>query len=381
MPRGTSLVCLFSLFSLPARALEPAQGLSPQAHPPRERPISLECGTRFGPDPGLALPPGGSIAGTGPVFLPLAFHIVRQTDGSGGLDPSVLCSSFNLLQSHYAPTSIQFFLAGPVDFIDDDAFYFSTDTTAEINALRQVNTVSDAINIYCTLNLVQNGNPICGISSVPTFPFPGIVVANQCMPPGNGTTLTHEVGHFLSLAHTFSTSAGVELVDGSNCATAGDLVCDTPADPLLGDFNVNPPPACTYFGSETDPNGDPYNPDPSNFMTFGWRDCRTNFTPGQGSRMNAAINIFYASLINGPQPPSLDCDLNGLADECEILVGSSADLDLNGVPDICEVEIVVPTLPRGGLALLALTFAAGGAWVLRRRARWVLRRRARRSGA
>ncbi|MBL0071623.1 MAG: hypothetical protein IPP34_07360 [Bacteroidetes bacterium] len=35
------------------------------------------------------------------------------------------------------------------------------------------------------------------------------------------------MGHFFGLYHTFETQFGSELANGSNCATTGDLVCDT----------------------------------------------------------------------------------------------------------------------------------------------------------
>ena len=44
-------------------------------------------------------------------------------------------------------------------------------------------------------------------------------------------SLSHLLGAFFGLYPTHETNAnGVELVDGSNCSTAGDLICDTPAD-------------------------------------------------------------------------------------------------------------------------------------------------------
>ena len=44
-------------------------------------------------------------------------------------------------------------------------------------------------------------------------------------------SLSHLLGAFFGLYPTHETIAnGVELADGSNCATAGDLICDTPAD-------------------------------------------------------------------------------------------------------------------------------------------------------
>ncbi|MBK8253659.1 MAG: hypothetical protein IPK82_13455 [Polyangiaceae bacterium] len=50
-----------------------------------------------------------------------------------------------------------------------------------------------------------------------------------------GQVFPHELGHLFGLWHTHHGSYGesgqAELVDGGNCETAGDLLCDTPADP------------------------------------------------------------------------------------------------------------------------------------------------------
>lgn len=48
---------------------------------------------------------------------------------------------------------------------------------------------------------------------------------------GDHKIINHEFGHFFGLFHTFEKAFGEELISGENCATAGDQICDTPADP------------------------------------------------------------------------------------------------------------------------------------------------------
>ena len=61
------------------------------------------------------------------------------------------------------------------------------------------------------------------------------MIKNDCTAAGgNDTTLSHELGHYFDLYHTHETSFGTECPSGSNCQSAGDMVCDTPADPNLG---------------------------------------------------------------------------------------------------------------------------------------------------
>ena len=90
------------------------------------------------------------------------------------------------------------------------------------------------------------------------------------------------------------TPATIELVDGSNCATAGDLLCDTPADPF-GQTNATPEelaliaqgllvsafygPSCEFIYEIKDPNGEYYQPDMGNIMSA--YPCKCGFTQDQ----------------------------------------------------------------------------------------------------
>ncbi|WP_246205892.1 M43 family zinc metalloprotease, partial [Fulvivirga aurantia] len=73
-----------------------------------------------------------------------------------------------------------------------------------------------------------------------------------------------------------------ELVNGSNCTTAGDEICDTPADPnLSGKVNGS----CQYTGNLKDANGDFYNPSVPNIMSYAPGSCRNVFSQGQYDRI------------------------------------------------------------------------------------------------
>jgi hypothetical protein len=85
--------------------------------------------------------------------------------------------------------------------------------------------------------------------------------------------------------HTFDTAPGAELVNESNCATAGDLLCDTPAD-------INPAPSsgCPWNLPTTDTNGDFYTPIVGNIMSY--HQCKTGFTIEQ---LNQILNYYLAA--------------------------------------------------------------------------------------
>jgi hypothetical protein len=112
----------------------------------------------------------------------------------------------------------------------------------------------------------------------------------------NGSTLAHELGHLFGLPHTHGGSAD-ELVDGSNCATEGDYICDTPADPTLSNsvVSIN----CIYTGTATDANGMQYVPDPNNIMSYSRKNCRNYFSPIQYMVINTTYNDYRNYLVCG----------------------------------------------------------------------------------
>jgi acetyl-CoA carboxylase beta subunit len=99
----------------------------------------------------------------------------------------------------------------------------------------------------------------------------------------NGSTLAHEVGHWFGLMHTHGNldNGTDELVNGSNCTDAGDLICDTPADPrLTGLVSSN----CVYNPPSVAPrdaNGQLFAPETNNLMSYSLSQCRNRFSDGQ----------------------------------------------------------------------------------------------------
>ena len=141
------------------------------------------------------------------------------------------------------------------------------------------------------LNLVcrNAGSGILGYSPLGGSPSAGncVVIAKAAFGSGTGCTgyvpgspynlgrtLTHELGHYFNLDHTF---AGC---DGANCATSGDRVCDTPAQsvedydcPAAGSVQ-----GCTTYALTM------------NYMDYVNDACMYMFTTGQAARILAWYN-------------------------------------------------------------------------------------------
>ncbi|MBT4738394.1 MAG: hypothetical protein HOO15_04155, partial [Flavobacteriales bacterium] len=222
------------------------------------------------------------------ISLPVQHHIVRETNGTGGLDPNDIPIIMGIMNTYYANANISFFDCGTINYIDNSSYY--NFNQSQESSVCGANDVTDVINIYYFNSVSSGSSSLCGYAYFPGGSWKNrIIMNNSCAL--NGSTLTHELGHYLSLYHTHqgSTGSNPELVNGTNCTTAGDQLCDTPADPTLSTSTVNS--SCQYTGTSTDPNGQTYVPDPTNIMSYSRKSCRTFLSAGQYNRANySAIN-------------------------------------------------------------------------------------------
>jgi hypothetical protein len=296
-------------------------------------------------------------AGDGPVFIGLTFHVVRTSAGTGGLEQARLDQAVLDANLAYAASGIQFCQAGPTRYINSDTYYDITGT--EYNPLRQIDVVPGTINCY----FVRSA-PFCGISSFTTSSIQGIVYNNDCVAlPTNRSTFPHEIGHYFNLYHTHETAFGTECTNGSNCAAAGDLVCDTPADPnVLGNISA----ACLWTGSATPPCGGapPYNPPVRNYMSYSNKDCRDHFTAQQNSRAMTTLITLRTELsrnLCGSAACYANCDgsttaptLNVNDFTCFLNRYASGESYAN-----CDASTTAPVLNVNDFVCFQQRFAAG----------------------
>jgi len=210
------------------------------------------------------------------VQVPVKVHIARTSNGTGGISEAVIEDAFSIANDYYSHANIEFYFCGDFNYIDDDFVY----DWLKVNDSELVDIdVENIINIYFVNSVTStSGDLICGYAKFPSAGIDHIVMENGCT--SNGSTLSHELGHYFGVWHTHETFVGDELVDGSNCLNAGDLLCDTPADPKLGSSNVNS--NCCYSDpNTTDANGDFYTPDVGNIMSYSRKECRDHFSNDQ----------------------------------------------------------------------------------------------------
>ena len=94
-----------------------------------------------------------------------------------------------------------------------------------------------------------------------------------------GKTGVHEMGHHLSLFHTFSNSN--DCIE-TNCETQGDQICDTP--PTSSNISCSSP-SCPDAMVE-------------NFMDYTGESCKYTFSVGQAERMHEQLQTVRQGLVS-----------------------------------------------------------------------------------
>lgn len=219
-----------------------------------------------------------AIAG-GVTIVPVHVHLIRESNGNSVLTLQDIQTELDSANFYYENAGLIFVECIAAEMIDDDSLYDYESTTDQAYLLTNHFT-PNVINLYFANTVSSNFSAVCGYSWYPGGPD-ACFISGSCAT--NGSTLAHELGHYMGVMHTHGGSSD-ELVDGSNCTTEGDLLCDTPADPnISGLVDVS----CAYTGTGLDANNMPYQPDVTNIMSYSRKVCRTAFTPMQYALINS----------------------------------------------------------------------------------------------
>lgn len=208
-------------------------------------------------------------------------HMIQ--DSLGRIKP--LEQVYNVIQNAniaFSPICVSFELCN-IDTIKDYNFN-NIASENEIAELSHQYSAQQRINIYIISGFLIN--PLTyGYCTGTVFSMKD---ANICLL--NPNKLSHELGHFFGLLDTYQNQD--ELVNGSNCEIAGDLICDTPADPYdENTYDYLYIKNCIFFYLKKDINDQFYQPDVGNIMSY--FDCEVGFTYTQYLKM--ATNYYLAN--------------------------------------------------------------------------------------
>ena len=163
--------------------------------------------------------------------------------------------------------------------------------------------IAEYCNIYVVHKLNGGGSPLGFAYLPPTSNLrDGIVVFRNVFGFNNNgnqngqlysnfnenKTLTHEMGHYLGLRHTFNNTSGCG--PETNCAAQGDALCDTP--PTTGSAGCGP---LTCYETMTE-----------NFMDYSNDDCMDRFSPDGRTRMRNQLLQYRSGLLDNGNCASLD---------------------------------------------------------------------------
>ncbi|NNE28418.1 MAG: hypothetical protein HKN16_02200 [Saprospiraceae bacterium] len=210
-------------------------------------------------------------------------NMVRDSLGMPNTTEAEIQAAVDSLNKDFEPICVKFEVC-EFRFVNNFQ-YDDIEDTDELNEMFAFYNQERRINMYLISGIPE---PFCGMATLNGITMahdskPGIaIVKGDCL-LAPSRTLSHEIGHFFGLLHTFEGSDGPnpELVDGSNCATAGDLICDTPADPYVaGDSQAQyvDPTLCRFIRQIKDSNDDWFVPDVGNIMSYYQAECACGFT-------------------------------------------------------------------------------------------------------
>ena len=233
--------------------------------------------------------------------VPAKIHIITDTNGATNITESQILDEINEANTFLANSFLEITVCEDTNYIANNNLYdFDiSDDQGELYANNQPNIM----NLYFVESINQ-GN-VAGYTYFPQNSqyYDVIVMDNQATTNTISSTLIHEFGHHFVLLHTHGTSnepgSTDEYVNGSNCATAGDRFCDTPADPLINGSNVSSV-NCMYTGNATDALGQTYDPDTSNIMSYSPDACTDFFSQEQYAYMYAGYHVFRGTYYKCP---------------------------------------------------------------------------------
>lgn len=212
--------------------------------------------------------------------IPVVMHVIQDQ-----IPESMIQEQVDILNNSYALTGFRFELES-INYVNHSRWTkidFGNSVERDMKtSLRKGD--SSTLNVYIMPSLGW-------LLGWATFPWDyefepemdGVVIGKDTLPGGasapfnEGATLTHEVGHWMGLFHTFQ----------GGCGTEGDQVDDTPAQ-------QSPSSGCPV-GNDSCPRHPGLDP-VTNYMDYSDDACMTEFSNGQMIRMTSSFETYRKSI-------------------------------------------------------------------------------------
>jgi hypothetical protein len=241
------------------------------------------------------------------VYMPVTFHLVANDEGAVRASEILVLSTLCEINTAFEGAGVKFFFK-QFNYIDDTDLYSLQLDSSEIIDLIPPYLDTASINVFIVngMSAGESGLALGNYNGSHDF----ILVRKVSFIPDYYQIAVHEFGHFLSLIHTSSGAVGcndlsgptpqlptgcdlsmMEYANGSNCLTAGDFICDTPAEFLSTSIYAF---SCqdSIVQYVLDPMGYqlPTLYPPYNYMSY-FVDCDTlAFTTDQNTKMSLNAN-------------------------------------------------------------------------------------------
>ena len=298
-------------------------------------------------------------------YIPVKFHIISEADGGGQMTFENILDELCNLNNDFADTEFKFYLKdGTVNYLYNDTYYQTPTSSAGLSYLH-ANRDQDAVNVYVANNASSREDVL--VLGVYYTGFDFVIIRKANFASGDHT-VTHELGHFFDLEHTFwgwesdpydaskhgeqvtqiNSPGGrpVELVNRSNCNTGGDRICDTAPNYLFG-FGY--PSSCPEWNRTVlDRNGDTVVPDQNNYMSY-FSGCDPyTFSDDQMSLMQIDYNSSNRNYIRSGYVPDDQIITSNVVlyspAQAATLPYNEVILDWNDVPNVDRYYVQI----RGG---------------------------------